>query len=126
MTMTTDPITELRALLLQFQKSGLKDMYVRSEGWTVFMAQAGGAENPMRLAAGAHQVVETVTAPHLGLFEPICSPGDVVAAGQVIAKINVLGRKTEVTSGNAGRVAVVHFAANHLVEFGESVVDITL
>ncbi len=50
MTMS-DPVTEMRALLMQFEKSGLKDMYVRSKDWTVFMAQprwrgqsdAGGA-----------------------------------------------------------------------------------
>jgi acetyl-CoA carboxylase biotin carboxyl carrier protein len=122
--MATNPITELRALLLQFEKSGLKDMYVRSQNWTVFMAQPGGAENPMRLTADTQRVVEIVTAPHLGLFEPTCSPGEEVAAGQVIAMIDVLGRKTEVTSGSAGRVAAIHFAADDLVEFGESMVEI--
>ena len=120
----SDPITEIRALLMQFEKSGLKDIHVRSQDWTVFMAQPGGAENPLRQAAGAEQVVESVSAPHLGLFEPVCMPGEVVAAGQVIARIDVLGRKTEVASASAGRVAVVHFTANDLVEYGEVLADI--
>jgi acetyl-CoA carboxylase biotin carboxyl carrier protein len=122
----TDPLTEMRALLMQFEKSGLKDMYVRSNDWTVFMAQPGGAANPMRLAADTQHMIETVTAPHLGLFEPICSPGDAVAAGQTIAMIYALGRKTEVTSGSAGRVTAVLFSANDLVEFGEAVVAIAV
>jgi acetyl-CoA carboxylase biotin carboxyl carrier protein len=125
MTMT-DPVTEVRALLMQFEKSGLKDLHVRSKDWTVFMARPGGAANPLQLARGLAAPLDltAVRAPHLGLFEPACGAGDQVAAGQVIAMIDVLGRKTEVTSTGAGRVAAVHFAANDLVEFGEALVEI--
>ena len=119
--MMTDPITEIRALLMQFAASGLKDMYFRSQDWTVFMAQRDGAANPMQLAGGQ---LATVCAPHLGLFEPACAAGDHVAAGQIIAMIDVLGRKTEVTSAVPGRVVAVHFAARDLVEFGEVLADI--
>lgn len=121
-----DPVTEIRALLMQFERSGLKDMFVRTGDWTVFMAQPGGAANPMQAGQLAADPVDVlaVSAPHLGLFEPVCAAGDAVSAGQVIAKIDVLGRKTEVTSAKAGRVAAVHFAANDLVEFGEVLAEI--
>ena len=124
-----DPITEIRALLMQFEKSGLKDLYIRSQDWRVFMAQPDGAVNPSQVEQVAGAVVAqvalaAVSAPHLGLFEPTCSTGDVVSAGQVIAIIDVLGRKTQVTSTSAGRVAAVHFAANDLVEFGETLAEI--
>ena len=124
-----DPITEIRALLMQFEKSGLKDLYIRSQDWTVFMAQRNGAVNPLQVAQGAGAVAAQVTlavvsAPHLGLFLPACSAGDEVIAGQVVAVIDVLGRKTEVTSASAGRVAAIYFAANDLVEFGETLAEI--
>lgn len=125
MTMS-DPITEMRALLREFEKSGLKDMHVRSNDWTVFMAQPGGAANPMQtspaLAGSVNLAV--ICAPHLGLFEPVCAAGDEVSAGQVIALLDVLGRKTEVTSNEAGRVVAVNFAANDLVEFGDVLAEI--
>jgi YD repeat-containing protein len=122
----SDSITEIRALLMQFEKSGLKDIYVRSKDWTVFMAQPGGAANPLLAAPAVSDPVSlvAVSAPHLGLFEPVCTLGDDVSAGQVIARIDVLGRKTEVTCGAAGRLAAVHFAANDLVEFGEVLAEI--
>ena len=119
--MMTDPITEIRALLMQFAASGLKDMYFRSQDWTVFMAQRDGAANPMQLPG---RQLETVRAPHLGLFEPACAAGDHVAAGQIIAMVDVLGRKTEVTSAVPGRVVAVHFAPHDLVEFGDVLAEI--
>jgi biotin carboxyl carrier protein len=125
MTMT-DPVTEIRALLRQFEKSGLKDMYVRSQDWTVFMALPGGAANPMQTSPALAGPVNLalICAPHLGLFEPVCAPGDEVSAGQVIALIDVLGRKTEVTSAGAGRVVAINFAGYDLVEFGEVLAEI--
>jgi acetyl-CoA carboxylase biotin carboxyl carrier protein len=123
----TDPVTEIRALLMQFEKGGLKDMYIRSKDWAVFMAQPGGEANPLQQSVGMQQVATanvSVSAPHLGLFAPVCAPGDMVSAGQVIAMIDVLGRKTEVASACAGQVTSVKFAANDLVEFGEVLAEI--
>jgi biotin carboxyl carrier protein len=121
-----DPITEIRALLRQFEQSGLQDMYVRSKDWTVFMAQKGGAINPIRAAqmvVGPDKWAE-ISAPHLGLFELVCAVGETVSAGQVIGLLDVLGRKTEIASAGAGRVASVNFAAAELVEFGDILVEI--
>lgn len=130
-----DTITEIRALLMQFEQSGLKDIHIRSADWGVFMARPGGAVNPMQQAVAEPVVAPApvaalpagktaVGAPHLGLFEPVCSGGEAVVAGQVVARLDVLGRKTEVASTAAGRVAAVHFAANDLVEYGQALVEI--
>lgn len=126
--MMIEPIPEIRALLLQFEKSGLRDFYLRTGDWRVFMARPGGAANPMAqapvqpampAAEVAAQAVP-VTAPHLGLFEPVCAAGDDMAEGALIARIDVLGRKTDVLAGRAGKVASLNFAANDLVEYGET------
>ncbi len=114
-----DPVTEIRALLMQFASSGLRDMYICSQDWTVFMAQRDGAVNPLQMEGEPLPILASVNAPHLGLFEPACAAGDDVTAGQIIAMIDVLGRKTEVASASAGRVLAVHFEACELVEFGD-------
>ncbi len=128
----SDTITEIRAMLMHFQKSGLKDMYIRSKDWAVFLAQNDGAANPLQMAeipaiaVAAPASLTAISAPHLGLFEPLSAPGDEVAAGQVVALIDVLGRKTEVLSTSAGRLASLHFAANDLVEYGETLAEIAV
>ncbi|MEJ5978894.1 hypothetical protein WG901_19730 [Novosphingobium sp. PS1R-30] len=125
-------IQEIRALLLQFERSRLKDMYLKAGDWAVFMARLEGAGNPMlapvlageELAdqpeASAH--VTAAKAPHLGLFEPACAVGDVVAAGAVIGAIDVLGRRTEVTSTATGTVVALSAAA--LVEYADSLMEL--
>lgn len=119
-----NPVAELRALLAQFGKSGLKDLYLRNGEWGVFLAQPGGGTNPMRQRAITPVQTLAVTAPHLGLFEPACTPGDDLAIGALLGMIDVLGRKTEVVTGAAGRVAAVHFGTGDLVQFGETLVEI--
>lgn len=122
-----EPIAEIRALLLQFEKSRLKDFYLRTGEWRVFMARPDGGANPMLeapVAATAVAVAETpgvdVKAPHLGLFEPVCAAGDIVEGGALIGRLDVLGRKTDVLADRAGRITAVNFAANDLVEYGET------
>lgn len=128
--MPDDPITELRAMLMQFVHSGKQDLYLRSGRWTVFMALPGGAANPMRqeLPASAEAVASepavALRAPHLGLFEPRCVPGDMVEEGAVVCAIDVLGRKTEVTATRAGRVIALCAAANDLVEYADALAEI--
>lgn len=126
-------VHELRAMLLQFEHSPLKDFYFRRGQWSIFMARPGGAANPMlagdeadegELLAAVATPLVALRAPHLGMFEPACAAGDSVAAGAVIGKIDVLGRKTDVLADKAGRVAQVLVAANDLVEFGDALVEI--
>lgn len=122
-------IQDIRALLWQFRKAGLKDFYWRKDGLRLFLARPDGGANPM-LAAGP-EVVEApkpgfgISAPHLGLFEPCCTVGEAVAPGAVVARIDVLGRKTDVVVRDGGRVVSLGFAANDLVEFGECLIEMT-
>lgn len=127
----TSPIHDIRAMLLQFERSPLKDLYFRSADWSLFLARPDGGANP--LLALEEQAVEAVAAsvqaivsqaPHLGLFEPCCAAGDAVQVGDVLACLDVLGRKTEVVSTAAGVVSAVHAASNDLVEYGADLVEI--
>ena len=124
-------IGELRALLLQFERSGLKDIYLRAGDWTVFMARPDGAANPMAAApageaAVAPQHLVAVPAPHPGLFEPACAAGQQVEKGALVGMLDVLGRKTEVFSQAAGRVASICAAERALVEYGDSLLELDL
>lgn len=127
----TSPIHDIRAMLLQFERSPLKDLYFRSADWSLFLARPDGGANPLLAledraaeALATAKVATVATAPHLGLFEPCCAPGDVVAVGDVIALLDVLGRRTEIVSEAAGVVSAVRAAANDLVEYGDGLVEI--
>lgn len=120
-------IQEIRALLLQFERSRLKDMYVRAGDWAVFMAKLDGAGNPMFANAPLveGEAVARLTgakAPHLGLFEPARNLGDLVEPGEVIGAIDVLGRKTEILSEAAG--TIVSLSPAKLVEYADSLVEL--
>jgi biotin carboxyl carrier protein len=129
----TAPITEIRALLRQFERSPLKDLYYRSSEWTVFLARQDGGANPLHAARdvtvdapGPDATTVAVSAPHLGMFEPRCAIGDVVEAGGLLAVIDVLGRQTEVRAGQGGVVGAVVAASGGLIEFGEVLVELRL
>lgn len=120
-------IQEIRALLLQFERSRLKDMYVKAGDWAVFMARLDGADNPMLAIAPlvedhSAERLTGVKAPHLGLFEPAKGLGAVVAPGDVLGVIDVLGRKTEVVSEAAG--TIVELSPAGLVEYADSLVEL--
>lgn len=118
-------VTDIRSLLWQFQNAGLRDFHLRSAALQVFLARADGAANPMLAAeSSAVPVLEqapdaVIRAPHLGMFEPLCAVGERIAPGSMVARIDVLGRKTEVHAPEGGRVVSLGFAANELVEFGD-------
>lgn len=121
-------IQNIRALLWQFRKAGLKDFYYRKDGVQLFLARRDGAANPMVAATPAGPDIEppvlALTAPHLGLFEPVCAVGDRVEPGAVVARIDVLGRKTDIVANGGGRVATLGFGANDLVEFGDCLLEL--
>lgn len=119
-------VTDIRALLWQFQKAGLRDLHLRGAGLQVFLARADGAENPMLAAASPalpladDAACTVVSAPHLGMFEPFCAVGELIVPGSLVARIDVLGRKTEVHAPDGGRVVALGCAANELVEYGDA------
>ena len=133
-------LREMRAMLVQFERSDLSDLYFRRGEWAVFFARAGGADNPMLAGEGDDDAAVAsgdtamafadaaaplaVTAPHLGIFEAVCAMGDTVAAGALVARIDVLGRRTDVVASVAGRIAGVLVEANDLVEYGARLIEI--
>lgn len=127
--MTTLPIQDIRAMLLQFEKSSLKDLFFRSADWTMFFARDGGGPNPLLSAQREFEAdvtaaqLASVHAPHLGLFEPRCAVGESVAAGALLGLLDVLGRKTEILSNEGGRIRSVLVAPHALVEFGDDLVE---
>ncbi len=119
-------VTDIRALLRQFQQSALRDFHLRSDALQVFMARSDGSANPM-LAVRQPEIearTTAITAPHLGLFEPLCAAGDVIAPGGIVARIDVLGRKTDVIAPEGGRIVAIGSAANALVEYGEQLLTV--
>jgi len=118
-------VTDIRALLWQFQKAGLRDLHLSSEALQVFFARGDGSANPMLTAAepvqpaASDMPVAVISAPHLGLFEPYCAVGERIAPGSLVARIDVLGRKTDVHAPQGGRVLDCGFAAGGLVEYGD-------
>jgi predicted deacylase len=123
----TQSLEEIRALTLMFDQSSWRDLYVRTHDWTVFMAKTDGAANPMQgavLVPGQDANIATITAPHLGIFEPMCKANDVIADGALIGQIDVLGRKTDVRATGAGRISAIKFAAHDLVQYGESLFEV--
>ncbi|MEO0032530.1 MAG: hypothetical protein RIS94_2288 [Pseudomonadota bacterium] len=123
-------IQDIRALLWQFRKAGLKDFYWRKDGLRLFLARPDGGANPMLVADVPAAPVTVaapaagISAPHLGLFEPACAVGETVEPGAIVARIDVLGRKTDVVSRDGGRVVSLGFAANDLVEFGDCLLEL--
>ena len=128
--MTMHPIQDIRAMLLQFERSSLKDLFFRSGDWAMFLAREEGGPNPLLGAVPeAEQAAATISiaaarAPHLGLFEPCGKIGDTVSRGDVLALVDVLGRKTEVLSPVDGRIAAILPQAQALVEFGDQLIEV--
>lgn len=120
-------VTDIRALLRQFQQAALRDLHLRSQALEVFIARNDGSANPMLAGRPAADDARTtaISAPHLGLFEPLCAAGDVIGPGSIVARIDVLGRKTDVLAPEGGRITAVGPAANALVEYGEQLLTVS-
>lgn len=127
-TGTRTAIEDIRALLWQFRKAGLKDFHWKHGDFRLFIARKDGCANPMFSPAPEPEAepgtMAGISAPHLGLFEPCCAVGDTIGAGSVVARIDVLGRKTEVVARESGRVLSLGFGANDLVEYGDRLVEL--
>lgn len=128
----TGAIQDIRALLWQFKKAGLRQFYWRNDALELFLARKDGCENPMLVAepavgppaASTLSVVSEINAPHLGVFTPCCTPGEAVIAGAVVARIDVLGRQTQVFADRDGEVITIERVAGELVEYGDCLVQL--
>jgi acetyl-CoA carboxylase biotin carboxyl carrier protein len=114
----THSLTEIRALLMHFENGNWRDLYVRTDTWTVFMAKEDGAANPLLTSVASDVPGATIDAPHLGLFTASVAIGGTVIAGASIGQLEVLGDIEEVISDKAGRVSSIMTTGGALVEYG--------
>jgi len=75
------------------------------------------------------ETVRMISAPCVGyvrLSETLGQPGDRIEAGTVVALISALGMETEVVSPWQGEVAKVLVSDGDAVQFGQSLVEVTV
>jgi biotin carboxyl carrier protein len=120
-------LQDVRALIVAIERSPWREIYVRTGGWSVFLAKPGGGPNPLRAPAAAVAArgdSVDVAAAHLGLFTSCLPVGTAVTAGSVVGLVEVLGSFTEVTSDMAGIIESVLADEGALVEYGAPLVRI--
>jgi acetyl-CoA carboxylase biotin carboxyl carrier protein len=122
----TASLHDIRALVTLVDRSPWRELYVRTDGWTAFLAKPGAGPNPMRqpVPAIAETVADTfvIRAPHLGLFTASLPVGSVVDVDAVVGMIEVLGSFSEVCTDLGGVIESVPAASGALVEYGAPLV----
>lgn len=119
-------IGSVRALLRDFSHSSWDQCHARTPTWEVYFSRAVHGVNPMVQASALEPAPEralgpapaiNLTAPHLGLFEPMVEEGATVRQGSTVAQLRVLDRTTPILAEADG---AVEFLAEKggLVEFG--------
>jgi biotin carboxyl carrier protein len=125
-------LADLRGLLGIVERSDWREFYLRFGEWSVFMARDGGGANPM-LLAGEEAEVEgeaipvahhALLAPHVATFRSARPIGSQVAAGELVAEIELLGETIELRCEEGGRVTRILAAAGDLIEHGQSLVEL--
>lgn len=127
-------VSDTRAFLRLFHKSGYKDMHVRQGDYEAFFAEADGAPNPMIVPAPATEVgapgavpevqERTVSAPHIASFVSALPVGSVVGAGEAVARLELLGEEIAVVAEHPGTVSAVLVDAGALVEYSAPLVTL--
>lgn len=122
-------IGEVRALVRLFRGSDLRDLWIRTPGWSMFVAKPGaganpGAQQPEPAPATPADPGSIVTAPTLGILGEALAVGSAVEAGSQIAVLHVLDERRPVAADRAGTVTAVLAGDGALVEFGEALVRI--
>jgi acetyl-CoA carboxylase biotin carboxyl carrier protein len=125
-------LLEVSELLRRFAGADWRDLYVRTAHYTLFIAKAGGAPNPMldaaaksATAAVAEQGAEyTIAAPHVGTVASIAQVGEEIEYGSSVIRLALLGETVEVRSEHAGVVTDVLAQPGDLVQYDTSLLRI--
>src|SRR5882757_2015321 len=123
-------LLEVSELLRRFAGADWRDLYVRTAHYTLFIAKAGGAPNPMlRAAAKSSAVAEqsaeyTIAAPHVGTVASIAQVGEEIEYGSSVIRLALLGETVEVRSEHAGVVTDVLAQPGDLVQYDTSLLRI--
>lgn len=129
----TRALTDARALLDTLLASGWQDVHVVSGATEIFIARAGGRDNPLQrqpvatpmaaspMAGGSETVI---AAQHVATLVDVLSVGSSVAVGEKVATICVLDEEEDVFAPVAGLVATSPAQPGGLVEFGMTILTI--
>jgi acetyl-CoA carboxylase biotin carboxyl carrier protein len=132
----TDIITDTRALLRLFRQSGYADIHLRSGDYELFVATPNGGANPlhapvavearpalpMPVPAEAAKAEQLVSAPHIASFVSALAVGSAVAAGDAVARIEVLGEPIDLCADQPGLVTEVLAEPSALIEYAAPLV----
>lgn len=132
----TDIITDTRALLRLFRQSGYADIHLRSGDYELFVARPNGGANPLHAPVAAEVVhappaadpaeaakaEQLVSAPHIASFVSALPVGSAVAAGDMIARIELLGEPIDLCADRAGLVTDVLAEPGALIEYAAPLV----
>lgn len=119
-------IDEMRAMLAAFRASPWRELHARSGPWELFFAKSGGGANPMIGAVTHPGEIQTIDAPHLGMFFPMRVAGDTIGAGDVVGQIEVLGEREDIRATRGGRIAAMLFGEGALVEYAMPLVRVAV
>jgi biotin carboxyl carrier protein len=129
-----DIVTDTRALLRLFRQSGYGDFHLRSGDFEMFVARPGGGANPLRAVAAVEAVPPSqtavpsaaterlVSAPHIASFVSALPVGSAVAAGDAVARIELLGEPIDLVAEGPGMVTEVMAQPGALVEYAAPLV----
>ncbi|WP_374414687.1 biotin/lipoyl-containing protein [Novosphingobium colocasiae] len=125
-------VSDTRTFLRLFRHSGYKDMHIRLGDYEAFFASPDGAANPLlagEVTAGVDAAPAgdpgadlIVAAPHIASFVSALPVGSTVAAGEAVARIELLGEEISVPADRAGTVSHVLAEAGALVEYSTPLV----
>lgn len=129
----SDDITTTRALLRMLDKSPYGDLYIRQDGYELFLSRHGGGGNPMRQAVGqaaqpaavpapAPATLLDVTAPHVATLLSALPVGTAVTAGKTaLARLGLLDEVIEITAGQDGTIAELVQEPGALLDHGAAI-----
>jgi biotin carboxyl carrier protein len=128
-------ITDTRALLRLFRQSGYGDVHLRLGDYELFVAKPEGGANPLRAAAPeaiappqpaaptpSATTEQLVSAPHIASFVSALAVGSNVAAGDAVARIELLGEPIDLCAEGPGMVIEVLAQPGALIEYAAPLV----
>jgi acetyl-CoA carboxylase biotin carboxyl carrier protein len=117
-------LENVRALLAAFARSPWRDLHLRTELAEVFIAKTNGGANPMVAQQADQHNVKTVRAPHIASMLSVLPNGTKIAAGDVVATIELLGAPIEIVSADAGTILSAEGFPGGLVEYDQPLVTL--
>ena len=124
---TKTALQDAAILFTLFHKSAWRSAHVIVGSLQVSISRAHGTRQvaaPAAMHPGKAEAVTVLTAPHLATIRRCAQAGDMVAAGESYATLEVLQRTSELTA-EFDMVVVEQFgAASTLIEFGQPILAV--